>query len=170
MTAKLVIFADNIDKITNIIGSVFSLLTITTVIVMFLSVLQRYLFNFSYIWQQELVRYMHAMCFMALSGYTLMKGEHVRVDIFYHNFSSKVKSYVEIIGTVIFLLPFSIAILILSDNFIIRSWKILEPSTEPGGLPFICVLKSFIAIFSITLILQSLSVISRNLSNIIKER
>ena len=159
--------AKAIDAITQCIGRLFSLLTLATVLIMFFSVIQRYLFSHSYIWQQELISYTHAICFMTVSGYALMKNEHVRVDVLYHNFSERTRSYIEIIGTLLFLIPFAIAILYFSSDYIASSWKITEPSREANGLPFVYILKTFIAVFAITLLLQSISVLCSNIASLI---
>ena len=156
-----------IDLITSYIGKGFSVLTLVTIVIMFLSVVQRYFFDYSVVWQQELIGFTHAICFMTVSGYALMKDAHVRVDILYSRFSDRTKSFIEIFGTIILIIPFAVAILILSGDFISSSWNIKETSREANGLAYVYVLKTFIAVFAVTLILQSISTISKNIAELV---
>lgn len=159
-----------IDRITTFIGKSFSFLTLVTVVIMFFSVVQRYFFDYSAVWQQELINYSHAICFMTVSGYALMKDAHVRVDILYTRFSHHTKAYIEIVGTLMLLIPFALAILLLSVDFIASSWKIGEISREANGLPYVYILKTFIAVFATTLMLQSISIISKNVSSLLASK
>ena len=167
MQSKLESIAAFVDSVTSYIGKIFSILTLATVVIMFISVVKRYFFDHTSVWQQEFIGYAHAICFMTLSGYALMKDAHVRVDILHQRFSPKTKSYIEILGTLLLLMPFAVAILILSDEYIASSWHISEGSREANGLPFVYILKTFIAVFAATLLLQSISTLSKNIASLI---
>jgi TRAP-type mannitol/chloroaromatic compound transport system permease small subunit len=126
-------------------------------LLMFSVVVLRYGFNVGWIAMQESVTYLHAAVFLVGAAYTYQQDGHVRVDVFYRQFSERRKAMVNFFGTLFFLLPTSIFITVVSWDYVIESWSNLEGSRESGGLPFLYVLKSFILVFSITLSLQGLS-------------
>ena len=110
---------------------------------------------------QELVLYLHAIIFLGCAGWVLLKDEHVRVDIFYRDQSNKKKSLVNFIGIVFFLLPSVFVIGWYSIDFILISWSIGESSTEPGGLPYVYIQKSFILLFPALLFLASIKLLTK---------
>lgn len=146
-----------IDALTEWMGRMFAWLSLAMVVLMFINVLERYVLNTSAIWQQELVRFFHSALFLGAAGYTLLSDKHVRVDIFYHNFSARKKAWVDLIGTCVFMLPVCIGLVALSYHFVVDSWAIHEGSSEYNGMPGIFVLKSFIWLFAGTLLFQSIS-------------
>ena len=91
-----------INKINIVLGKFFSWSLLIMVILTFVIVILRYLFNIGFIWMQELVRYLYASVFMLCAAYTLANDEHVRVDIFYSNLENKHKIIIDVIGSLIF--------------------------------------------------------------------
>ena len=87
------------------IGKLFSWLLLFMVLLTCLIVVLRYLFNVGFIWMQELVRFFYAAVFLMCAAYTLAEDAHVRVDIFYSKLSLKKKCIVNILGSLIFLMP-----------------------------------------------------------------
>ena len=158
-----------INKTNTRIGKSFAWLLLIMVILTCIIVVLRYLFNIGFIWMQELVRFCYAMVFLACAAYTLAEDEHVRVDIIYSNLSNKSKSIINIIGSIIFVIPVCLVIIYYSFNYVVNSWAQLEGSLEERGLHAVYILKSFIWIFAIMLIFQSLSIIYTNLYNIRKK-
>lgn len=155
--------AHKIDLLNIHIGRTVAWLTLGMVVLMCGTVVLRYVFNTSAVWQQELVRYLHAIIFMSAAGYTLLRDGHVRVDVFYQRFSERGKAWVNLIGTLVLLFPVCVAIMYYSYGMIVDSWAIYEPSPEPLGLPGVFIIKSFIWVFCITLILQGVSTICKSL-------
>ena len=109
---------------------------------------------------------MFAVIFMVGSSLTLQKDEHVRVDVFYNKFSDKGKNIINLIGNIIFLLPFSLIIFYTSIPFVEDSFKILESSPDPGGLPFRFLIKSIIPISFLLLAVQGVLNVFKNLKNL----
>lgn len=109
---------------------------------------------------------MFAIIFMIGSSLTLQKDEHVRVDVFYNKFSDKGKNIINLIGNIIFLLPFSLVIFYTSIPFVEDSFRILESSPDPGGLPFRFFIKSIIPISFLLLALQGILNVYKNLKNL----
>jgi TRAP-type mannitol/chloroaromatic compound transport system permease small subunit len=146
-----------IDIINQKIGEWVSYFTFLMAAVTFAVVVLRYGFNLGWIAMQESVVYLHAAVFLLGSAYTLQHDGHVRVDVFYRSFSKKRKALVNLIGTLFLLLPVMIFITVISWHYVSESWQTLEGSMESGGLPFLYVLKSFILLFSLTMLLQGVS-------------
>jgi len=112
---------------------------------------------------QESVLYMHAMVFMLGAAYTFKDDEHVRVDVLYRDFSPRKKAWVNILGGLFFLLPFCAYTAYMSIDYVAASWRVLETSQEPGGLPFVYLLKTLIPIMMALLIIQGIADILKNL-------
>ena len=146
-----------IDIINRKIGEWVSYFTFLMAAITFVIVLLRYGFNLGWIAMQESVVYLHAAVFLLGSAYTLQHDGHVRVDVFYRRFSEKRKALVNLMGTLFLLLPVMLFITLVSWHYVVESWQTLEGSMESGGLPFLYVLKSFILLFSITMLLQGIS-------------
>ncbi|MFQ3206656.1 MAG: TRAP-type mannitol/chloroaromatic compound transport system permease small subunit [Glaciecola sp.] len=146
-----------IDIINQKIGEWVSYFTFLMAAVTFAVVVLRYGFNLGWIAMQESVVYLHAAVFLLGSAYTLQHDGHVRVDVFYRSFSKKRKALVNLIGTLFLLMPVMIFITVISWHYVSESWQTLEGSMESGGLPFLYVLKSFILLFSLTMLLQGVS-------------
>lgn len=149
--------AGKIDAVNSVLGRGVSWLTLVMVLVYFLVVLLRYLFDFGSIALQESVTYMHAMVFMGAAAWTLQADGHVRVDIFYSRWSSRGRARVDLLGSLLFLLPFSAALLLFSWGYVEAAWSRHETSAEPGGLPWVYLLKTMILVMAVQLILQTLA-------------
>lgn len=158
-----------IDKITDNTGKLISWLTLFMVLLTFLIVVLRYGFNVGWIAMQESVLYFHGTVFMLGAAYTLKADGHVRVDIFYQNFSIKGKALVNLLGTLFLLLPVCVFIFYISFDYVATSWLIMEKSSEAGGLPLVYLSKSLLLIMAITLSLQGVSEICRNLHTLLSK-
>lgn len=123
--------------------------------------LMRYVLGLGSIWLQETIIYAHAILFMLAAAWTLQRGGHVRVDIFYANAPSRQKALIDLCGAIVLLLPFAIALLVLSLPYVARSWAVLEHSPETSGLPLVFVLKTLIPAFALLLALQGVSQLIR---------
>ncbi|WP_286265225.1 TRAP transporter small permease subunit [Thalassotalea atypica] len=152
-----------IDALTEFLGRIIAWLTLVMVITMFAIVVLRYGFNIGWIAMQESVLYLHGIIFMLGAAYTLKADGHVRVDIFYHRFSAKQKAIVDLFGTILLLLPVTIFIFMISFDYVANSWHILEKSPEAGGLPFVYLGKSLLLVLAVTLALQGLAELARNM-------
>jgi TRAP-type mannitol/chloroaromatic compound transport system permease small subunit len=129
------------------------------VLVTFLIVVLRYVFDMGWIWMQESVLWMHAAVFMLAAAYTLNRDEHVRVDIFYRGLDPRRRALVDVLGTLLLLLPMMLFLFVSSLDYVGNSWVRGEGSREAGGLPFPAVplLKSLIPLTAGLLILQGVA-------------
>jgi len=152
------------------LGRAISWLTLVMVVLTFGIVVIRYGFNQGWIWMQESVTYLHAIVFMTAAAWAFQTDDHVRVDIFYRDKSERYKNRVDLVGTVLFLAPFSLFLLLIGWDYVTASWGTLESSREAGGLPFVFLLKSLILILPALLLIQSWSTVRRCLSALRKIR
>jgi len=160
---------DNLlDRVNTTIGRAAAWLTLFMVIVTFIVVLMRYVFDAGLIWVQESVVWMHAAVFMLGAAYTLHDEGHVRVDVFYRRMTARRKAWVDLIGVFIFLLPLCLFLAWNSFDFVAQSWRLAETSRESGGLPypFVPLLKSILLLMPVTVALQGLSLILKSLQTL----
>jgi len=155
-------FARFMDKISIRVGHAASWMTLILVLVTMYDVIMRYVFKAGSIWIQESEWHLFAANFMLAASWTLLRNGHVRVDLFYVKFSTKTKAWIDLIGSILFLLPFCILIVYSSIPFVFDSWAMLEGSSDPGGLPARYILKSVIPLTFILLALQGISEIIKN--------
>jgi len=157
-----------LDRISSITGKAAAWLTLFMVIVTFVVVIMRYVFDAGLIWVQESVVWMHAVVFMLGAAYTLRAEEHVRVDIFYRTMSERRRAWVDLIGVIVFLLPLCAFLAWASFDFVALSWSIGESSRESGGLPypFVPLLKSVLLLMPLAVSLQGLSLFARSINTL----
>jgi TRAP-type mannitol/chloroaromatic compound transport system permease small subunit len=155
--AYLTGFADRIDRLNSAIGRSVAWLALAVVLLQFALVAARYIFGLGSVWAGETVIYAHAAVFMLAAAWTLQAGGHVRVDIFYADASARTKAVIDLMGSLLLLLPFMVVLLWLSVPYAARSWAILEHSQETSGLPIVFVLKTLIPIFALLMALQGIS-------------
>ncbi len=152
-----------LERFNSLLGKSVAWFTLVMVLVTFVVVVMRYVFDAGLIWLQESVVWMHAVVFMAGAAYTLQQEEHVRVDIFYRELSAKRRAWVDLIGCVVFLLPLCGFLTFKALDFVAMSWRLQEASREAGGLPYpwIPLLKTFLIVMPVTVGLQGMALLSR---------
>ena len=155
-----------LKKIINKTGKISSWFSLALVLLISTDVLLRYVFNFSTAALYEMEWHLFAIIFLLASPYTLQKNKHVRVDVFYNNFSKRKKNIIDLIGNIIFLIPFSFIIFYTSLPFVEDSYSILESSPDPGGLPYRFIIKSIIPIAFFLLMIQGILNAIKNYNNI----
>ena len=147
-------FFNRVTKLTEYITIKFFYIMFITVII---NIVLRYLFNINFIFLQELVMYMHAFIFLFGISLCLKEDTHVRIDIFTSKLEIGYRNLIDQIGLIIFIVPFCLFVIYESSSMIIRSWVMLESSSEPGGLPIVFILKTSIYIFSFLILLQAVN-------------
>lgn len=155
-------FCRLLESINRLIGHWVAWLALFMGLVTFIIVVMRYGFNSGSIKLQESVVYMHALLFMLCGAYCLQQDKHVRIDIFYSHLSLRGRAWIDLVGTVFFLLPGCIFLFIISLEYVFASWSYLESSQEPSGLPYVYLLKSVLLIMPLMITLQGVSELWRN--------
>jgi TRAP-type mannitol/chloroaromatic compound transport system permease small subunit len=149
--------AGAIERAIAAIGWAAAWCSLYVVIVEFAVVVMRYALGIGSIKLQESVMYAHAGLFMLAAAWTLQVDGHVRVDIFYAQARPRTRALIDLIGAIVFLLPFAAVLVLLSVPYVERSWAILERSREASGLPFVYLLKTLIPLFALLIGLQGVA-------------
>ena len=115
----------------------------------------RYLFSAGSTALQELEWHFFDVIILLSIAYTLQKDAHVRVDIFYDNFSEKTKLFIDILAILLFILPLSFLIIYIGIGFVELSYAQGEMSSDPGGLAHRWIVKSLMPLSFLFLALQA---------------
>ena len=115
----------------------------------------RYLFSAGSTALQELEWHFFDVVILLSIAYTMRKGAHVRVDIFYDRLSEKTKRVINIFSALFFILPFSVLIVYIGYGFVEVSFLQNEASSDPGGLPYRWIVKSLIIVAFVLLALEA---------------
>lgn len=150
-------FCQGVDWINERVGRGVAWVTTGLVLVVFVDVVMRYLFNTSYVFTQELEWHLFAFIFLIGAGYTLLHDGHVRVDIIYQRLGPKGRAWINLIGVFGFMLPGCLMVIITSWKFTHNAWAVLEGSPDPGGIPYRFLVKGLITAGFVLLSLQGLS-------------
>lgn len=156
------IYINFIDKLNDKIGSLTSWLTALLVLVVSYDVIVRYLVEESSVGLQEFEWHLFALIFLLSAAYTLKIDDHVRVDVFYTKFSPRKQAWINFLGSILFLIPFCIVVIIASQDFVSLSFRINETSPDAGGLPARFILKAFIPISFFLLLLQGIALVFKS--------
>ncbi|WP_407293627.1 TRAP transporter small permease subunit [Stutzerimonas zhaodongensis] len=146
-----------IDAVNARFGQACAWLTLFLVVGTAVVVVLRYGFGIGATALQEAVLYAHALIFMGAAAWVLQRNGHVRVDIFYQRFNPRYQALVELLGTLLFLLPVCLFLGWASWDYVANSWATLEASSESGGLKFVYLQKTIILVLVVGLVLQGVS-------------
>lgn len=158
--AALVRLLDGFSEWT---GRLIAWLTLLMVVVTFVVVVMRYVFEQGNIALQESVIYMHSFVFLLGAAYTLKHDGHVRVDIFYRPRSEKGKAWINLFGTLFLLLPVCIFLFWISWEYVATSWELQEGSQEAGGIAYRYILKTALLAMPAMMVLQGIAELLRSL-------
>jgi len=130
----LLSFSTLIDTFNEKIGTICNWLVLIACVISAGNAMVRYAYDSSSNAWLEVQWYMFAFMVMFGAAYTLKRNEHVRVDLFYMTLSRRGQLWVDILGTIFFLLPTCAILAWLSWPFFIQSYNVLEHSSNAGGL------------------------------------
>lgn len=160
-TLPVTAFSLAIDRIVRWLGEKASWLWLVLVLVIVFQVAQRYLFGVGSIALEELQWHIYGVAFLLGLGFCLQADRHVRIDVLAEQWSLRTKAWMELIGLVVFLLPFVIAVTYESTKLAYTSWQFGEISSAPGGLPYRWIIKGVIPLGFLLLGIAALSRLSR---------
>ncbi len=155
-----------IDRLNDRLGSAIQWLALVIVVIGALNALARYAARYTSVSLSsnaylELQWYLFSLIFLMGAAYGLNHDYHVRVDVLYARLGRRARAWIDLIGSVLFLVPFAGVMLWVSWGPVVRSWAILETSPDPGGLPRYPI-KTVILVSFFLLLLQALSQIVKN--------
>ncbi|MBC8258533.1 MAG: TRAP transporter small permease subunit [SAR324 cluster bacterium] len=136
--------ADFLDTLIRTIGSWFCWISVALIFFIILQVILRYAFKSGLIFLEEIQWHLYGVLIMMGLSYGQVTGAHVRVDLVHQYFSRKTKAWIEIIGFLLLLAPFTFVLFDHSWDFMYEAWRLDEGSDAPEGLPMRWVIKSAI--------------------------
>lgn len=123
-----------IDALNERIGHLSYWLILVAVMVSTANALMRYTFSIASNAWLELQWYLFSAVFLFCAGYALLHNQHVRIDVISGHLSKRARAWIDLLGTVFFLLPMAIAIMWMSWPVFVDAWVRNEISTNAGGL------------------------------------
>ena len=123
-----------IDALNERVGRLVYWLVLAAVLLSAGNAIVRKLFNMSSNSLLEAQWYLFSAVFLLCSGYTLLRNEHVRIDVIVGRLSTKAQTWIDILGTIFFLLPMALLFVYLSWPVFVRTFTHNEISTNAGGL------------------------------------
>lgn len=123
-----------IDKFNELVGRWVAWLVLAAVLISAGNAIVRKVFSNSSNAFLEVQWYLFAAVFMLAAGYTLMRQEHVRIDVVLHRFSKRTQIAIDIFGILFFLMPFVAVVMYMSVPLVISAYNSGEMSSNAGGL------------------------------------
>ncbi|OSM04281.1 TRAP transporter small permease subunit [Magnetofaba australis] len=148
---------DWLDGLSQRIGQAASWLTLGMTLTAFVIVVLRYQFDFGSIALQESVIYMHGALFMLGASYALKQDAHVRVDLIYRLLSPRGRAWVDLLGTLLLLLPTMGFLLYICFEYVAAAWRVMEGSPDAGGLNGVWAFKTLLLIMPVLVALQGVA-------------
>jgi TRAP-type mannitol/chloroaromatic compound transport system permease small subunit len=123
-----------IDRLNDFVGRWIIWAILASTVISGVNAVVRKAFNTSSNAYLEVQWYLFAAAFLLAAGYTLLQGEHVKIDVIYSRFSRRNQNWIDIFGFAFFLLPMCAVILWLGTPFFLQGWHSGEMSSNAGGL------------------------------------
>jgi len=161
--ASLVI-AERIESEIDLFGKVAAWLTLSIVLLIVVNVILRYSMSLGSVWAQELEWHLLAAMILFGISFSLLRGDNVRVDLFYANYTPQKKYIVDLVSAILTII-IAVFFVKLSINYVGQSFSIGEKSPDPGGIPMRWLVKSLIPIGFSLLALQGFAEMLRVIMN-----
>lgn len=164
--------AEAIDRVNTAIGRGCGYLVLLMVGLGAFNALARYTDRFTG-WQLSSNAYLEAqwylftLVFLLAASYTLKERRHVRVDVFYMRLDARRQAWVDLLGSIVFLLPFTIFATVMSWPSVRNAWAVREMSPDPGGLPRYPI-KTVILVAFALLTLQGLAEVIKGIDRLLE--
>jgi TRAP-type mannitol/chloroaromatic compound transport system permease small subunit len=123
-----------IDRISERIGTSVRWLVLAAVLISATNAVVRKLFNMSSNAFLEIQWYLFSAVFLLCAGYTLLRNDHVKIDVLLHFYKKRTQIWIDIVGIVFFLFPFCYAVVTLSWPLFVTAFQTNEMSQNAGGL------------------------------------
>jgi TRAP-type mannitol/chloroaromatic compound transport system permease small subunit len=130
----LIALSRGIDRLNEFVGKSVSWLILVSIVVSAGNAIIRKAFNESSNAWLELQWYLFGAAFLLAAAYTLKQNEHIRIDIVYGRWSRRVQHWIDLIGHLLFLMPFTLLMVYYLVPYVLRSYGSGEMSTNAGGL------------------------------------
>lgn len=131
---SLLAFSRAIDALNDRVGRTVLWLVLASTLISAGNATVRKIFSMSSNALLEIQWYLYAAVFILAAGYTLLNDEHVRIDVLSGRLSPRGRAIIDIIGALVFLLPFAVLIIVLGWRYFWNAWVSGEMSSNAGGL------------------------------------
>ena len=163
--AKLFLSLSNkLDAFLSFAGKIGAWCAIPLIAIIIFDIVSRRFFVLGSTKLQEMEWHLHAALFLLALGYGYLKNSHVRIEIIRERFSIKTKAWLEVIGVLLFVLPYTGLVIYFGMNFVSRSFVSGEVSAAMTGLSHRWIIKSFIQLGMSFLWLAGIAVLLRNIA------
>ncbi len=149
-----------IEAFIDAVGRATLYLVLAMIALVAVNVLLRYSLSLGTVWAQELEWHLLAAVILFGMSYALQRGDNVRVDVFYANFTPRAKFVVNIVSGLL-TLAIAMVMIKLSLGYVGQSWAIDETSPDPGGIPMRWAVKGLIPLGFVLLALQTVGALMR---------
>ena len=152
------------NKFADFIGLITAIAMVLMILNVFYDVVMRYFFKSGSIAMQEMEWHLFSVIILLGIAYTLKEDGHVRVDLVYDRLTPSKKAMINMVGSVLFILPISILVGLSSLGPVFEAIETMEGSGDPGGLPYRWVVKALIPLSFFLLIITTIGFFIRNLN------
>ena len=152
-----------LEKIVHFFGKLGSWLALPLIFIIIFDIITRRFFVLGSTKLQEMEWHLHTSLFLLVLGYAYLKDAHVRIEIVREKYSLIIKTILEILGIIIFLIPYTLLVIYFGIDFVKRSFGMNEVSSALTGLSHRWIIKSFIPIGMLLLFLAGTSLLLKNL-------
>lgn len=156
-----------LNRIGDALGWISSILFLLLLVNVVYDVVMRYVFNDVSIAFQEMEWHLFSAVFLLGVPFAIRSAGHVRVDVFYERLSLRAKAIVDLLGTVIFLIPFCLLVAWFGIDFAKESYLLGETSGDPGGLAYRWVIKAMIPISFIFMFISGMGLLLNSINTIL---
>ncbi len=112
---------------------------------------------------QEGEWHLHAVLFLLCIGFTYIEDAHVRIDLLRERLSTRAKDWIELIGCIVFVIPYCLIVTYFAEDFVARSWAVGEASDSATGLPYRWAIKACLPIGLFVLLLSGITILLRKI-------
>lgn len=150
-------------RIVTGVGKISAWLSIPLMVVIIFDVVTRRFLVLGSTKLQEGEWHLHAVLFLLCIGFTYIEDAHVRIDLLRERLSTRAKDWVELIGCIIFVIPYCLIVTYFAEDFVERSWAVGEASDSATGLPYRWAIKAFLPIGLFVLLLSGITILLRKI-------
>lgn len=153
--------ADRLDRFTSAVGMTGGWMIVLLVLVVCLDVVTRKFMTFQSTLLQEMEWHIHTVVFALSFGFAYLRGAHVRIDVIRDRLSGRARAKLEIVGIIVFLVPFALLILWFGTAFAYQAFVQIEGSTSAQGIPHRWIIKSLIPLSMVLLLVATAATVIR---------
>lgn len=152
-----------LDRIVSTVGIAVAWLSIPLILVIVFDVVTRRFFVLGSTKLQELEWHLHAILFFLCIGWAYIKNAHVRIELVYERLSRRTQLWIELLGCVLFLIPFCLVVFFHGVDWWERSWSIGEVSDSATGLPYRWAIKAALPVGFVFIFFGAVTVLLRKM-------